>query len=113
MAVFLVRALDLTATSGVTFSDVPPGHPFALAINRLATAGITTGCGGGRFCPGASVTRGRMAAFLARALDLSATSGVTFSDVRPATRSHWPSTGWRPPASPPAAAAAGSARAHR
>src|SRR5262245_14304108 len=51
MAAFLARALHLVSTSGVAFSDVPTSHPFWLSINRLATAGIATGCGGGRFCP--------------------------------------------------------------
>ncbi|MCC6619368.1 MAG: S-layer homology domain-containing protein [Chloroflexi bacterium] len=83
MAAFLSRALDLAATSGVSFSDVPPGHPFAYDINRLATAGITAGCGGSRFCPDASVTRAQMAAFLSRGFDLVATSAVSFSDVPP------------------------------
>jgi hypothetical protein len=38
------------------------------AINRLATSGITNGCGPGSFCPSGVVTRGQMAAFLRRAL---------------------------------------------
>ncbi len=71
MAAFLVRGLGLTATSGVAFSDVPASNVFAKDINRLATAGITSGCGGGRFCPAEVVTRGQMAAFLQRALELS------------------------------------------
>jgi hypothetical protein len=71
MAAFLVRALELTATSSVSFSDVPSSHTFAADINRLATAGITSGCGGSRFCPGDVVTRGQMAAFLQRALGLT------------------------------------------
>lgn len=70
MAAFLVRGFDLTATSGKTFSDVPPGHPYRTDIDRLATAGVTTGCGGTKFCPNDPVTRGQMAAFLQRALDL-------------------------------------------
>ena len=70
MAAFLVRALGLTATGGITFSDVPSGHPFRADISRLAAAGITSGCGGTRFCPDQAVTREQMAAFLARALDL-------------------------------------------
>ena len=71
MAAFLARALDLVSTSGVNFSDVPTSHPFWLSINRLATAGISTGCGGGKFCPESNVTRGQMAAFLQRALELT------------------------------------------
>ena len=71
MAAFLARGFELTATSGATFSDVPPNHTFAVDIDKLATAGITSGCGNGRFCPGDPVTRGQMAAFLQRALDLA------------------------------------------
>lgn len=81
MAAFLVRALGLTGTSSVTFSDVPAGHPFQTDINRLASAGVTKGCGGGRYCPNATVTREQMAAFLVRGFELTATGGVTFTDV--------------------------------
>lgn len=85
MAAFLTRALNLTATSGIAFSDVPASHPFFIEINRLATAGVTLGCGGGRFCPSAAVTREQMAAFLVRGFGLTATSGVAFSDVSPSS----------------------------
>ncbi len=71
LAAFLVRGFHLTATSGMTFSDVSSGSTFAVDIDRLATAGITAGCGNGRFCPDAAVTRGQMAAFLTRAMDLT------------------------------------------
>jgi hypothetical protein len=37
-------------------------------INRIAQAGITGGCGLGRYCPSMVVTRGQMAAFLHRSL---------------------------------------------
>jgi hypothetical protein len=53
-----------------TFGDVPTTHPYFRAIELLNASGITQGCGGGNFCPGANVTRGEMAAFLARALGL-------------------------------------------
>jgi hypothetical protein len=69
MAAFLVRALDVPAGSGSGFVDVG-GSPFGPSIEALAAAGITAGCGGGRFCPDDPVTRGQMAAFLVRALDL-------------------------------------------
>ena len=84
MAAFLRRALGLTETSGIRFTDVPSGHPFRADIDALATAGITGGCGSGRFCPSARITRAQMAAFLRRALHLTDQSGITFSDV-PAT----------------------------
>jgi len=77
MAAFLVRALGYTsAGTGNYFSDTN-GHIFETAIDRLRTAGVTQGCnaGGTRFCPDRRVTRGEMAAFLVRALDLPGYSG--------------------------------------
>jgi subtilisin family serine protease len=68
MAAFLVRALGLSETSGVRFSDVPRGSLFEQDIDKLATAGITRGCSADRFCPTDRVTRQQMAAFLRRAL---------------------------------------------
>jgi len=53
-----------------TFADVPTSHSYFRAIEALAASGITGGCGGGNFCPNQTVTRGEMAAFLARALGL-------------------------------------------
>ena len=72
MAAMLVRALDLTATNGTDFTD-DNDSIFELDIERLAAAGITTGCNppaNDRYCPDDKVTRGQMAAFLVRALDL-------------------------------------------
>jgi hypothetical protein len=69
MAAFLVRALKLTDDGGGnTFTD-DDGSVFEDDIAKLAAAGITTGCNaaGTEFCPGKSVTRGQMAAFLRRA----------------------------------------------
>jgi hypothetical protein len=71
MAAFLSRALGL-ADADATFSDTA-GHVFADDAARLAGAGITRGCNppeNDRFCPDDVVTRGQMAAFLSRALEL-------------------------------------------
>ena len=68
MAAFLDRALDLPPTPHDFFDD---DSDFEISINRLAAAGITSGCATRRFCPDRTVTRGEMAAFLARAFDLS------------------------------------------
>ena len=68
MATFLARALSLPPTASDYFYD-DEGSVHEDGINRLAAAGVTTGCGGGRYCPGDSVTRGEMAAFLHRAFD--------------------------------------------
>ena len=48
------------------FSDVPCSFWAAGWINELARRGITTGCGGGNYCPTNPVHRGEMAAFISR-----------------------------------------------
>jgi hypothetical protein len=68
--VFWQRQIAPTPASA-TFADVPTSHPFFNEIEQLAKSGVTLGCGGGSYCPDASVTRGQMAAFLGRALGLS------------------------------------------
>lgn len=68
MAAFLSRALDLPAPAKAnTFVD-DNGSVYEDDIERLAAAGITTGCAPDRFCPEDPVTRAQMAAFLHRAL---------------------------------------------
>ncbi len=78
MAAFLARSLDLPA-GPATFDDVVGTTP-AAAIAAVAEAGITTGFPDGTFRPGDAVTRGQMAAFLTRGLDLPPGS-ATFGDV--------------------------------
>jgi hypothetical protein len=58
------------APATATFADVPTSYIYFRAIEALAASGITSGCGGGNFCPNGNVTRGELAAFLARALGL-------------------------------------------
>jgi hypothetical protein len=74
MAAFLVRALHYTdAGEGNLFVD-DDNSVFELDIDRLGTAGVTRGCNppiNDRFCPDQLVTRGQMAAFLARAFKLT------------------------------------------
>ncbi len=79
MATFLDRALGLPATGADHFTD-DEGSVHEAAINRLATAGITTGCEAARYCPSGLVTRAQMATFLARAFDLDASGVDWFGD---------------------------------
>lgn len=75
MAAFLVRALGLTDNGGGNLFVDDNGSVFEADIDRLGTAGVTRGCNppiNDRFCPAEVVTRGQMAAFLARAYHLSA-----------------------------------------
>jgi hypothetical protein len=69
MAAFLSRAIGLPPDHLDRFRD-DEGSVFEDAINRLAAAGITLGCNppvNDRFCPNDEMTRGEMAAMLARA----------------------------------------------
>jgi hypothetical protein len=79
MASFLARGLDLPAASRDFFADDETSAHEA-DINRVAQAGITGGCGTGRYCPRGGVTREQMASFLARALDLPAATRDFFTD---------------------------------
>lgn len=81
MASFLHRTFVLPSGGVGQFDDVSAGSEHAAAIGALAAAGITEGCGQGRFCPRDPVTREQMASFLARALALPASPTTRFDDV--------------------------------
>jgi hypothetical protein len=75
MAIFLLRgehgsSYTPPAATGAVFGDVPLGSFAVDWIEQLALEGITSGCGGGNYCPDNSVTRAEMAVFLVRAFSL-------------------------------------------
>ena len=75
MAAMLTRAFNYPASTMDGFTD-DAGHIFEEAINRIAAAGVTSGCNppaNDRFCPDDAITRDQMATFLTRALGLTAT----------------------------------------
>jgi hypothetical protein len=74
MAVFLLKAslgehYAPPPATGAVFGDVPASAFAAAWIEDLAARGVTGGCGGGDFCPDATVTRAQMAVFLLKALN--------------------------------------------
>ncbi len=82
MAVFLSRALELPDTGANYFTD-DNGHTFEGGINRLRAAEITQGCNppaNNRFCPDREMTRGEMAAMLARAFNYPVSTQDRFTD---------------------------------
>ena len=84
MAAFIARALGLPAGDGDQFND-DGASTFENAINQVAAAGITQGCNppeNTKFCPGRTMTRGEMAAFIVRAFDLPASGTNYFGDDR-------------------------------
>lgn len=73
MAALLGRALGYTDDGGGDVFIDDDTSIFEADIDRLATAGITYGCNppsNNRYCPDEPVTRGQMAAFLRRSLEL-------------------------------------------
>ena len=79
MASFLARALHLPKTKKDYFKDDNRSTHEA-NINRLAKAGLAIGCGTKRFCPNEVLSRGQLASFVARVLDLSKTTKDYFRD---------------------------------
>jgi glucose/arabinose dehydrogenase len=61
------------------FSDIATST-FLDSIHWLYYEGITVGCGDGKFCPTAAVTREQMAIFLVRAFDHPSTTTDYFTD---------------------------------
>ncbi len=54
-----------------TFADVACPGGFAVDyIEGISTEGITAGCGGGNYCPNASITNAQMAVFLVKAFGI-------------------------------------------
>ncbi len=75
MAIFLLRSKHGASytpppATGTVFGDVASGDFGADWIEQLVTEGITSGCGGGNYCPNDPVTRGQMAVFIQRAFNL-------------------------------------------
>jgi len=75
MAAFLLRGLgefNPPIPPSQRFNDVPPENVFYNFIDRLAVLEVTLGCTPDHllYCPGDSVTRAQMAAFLVRAFHL-------------------------------------------
>jgi uncharacterized repeat protein (TIGR01451 family) len=75
MAVFLLKALNGASwvppeSTGTVFADVPVDYWAGDFIEQLAAAAITSGCGGGVYCPESPVTRAEMAVFLTRTFGL-------------------------------------------
>ncbi len=91
MAIFILRGVHGSsyippAATGTVFADVPLGSFAADWIEQLASEGVTAGCGGGNYCPDATITRAQMAIFLLRGEHGSsyvppAATGMVFGDV--------------------------------
>lgn len=82
VAVMVARAIGLSGTQTTTkFSDVPTSHRSSGYIQAAVEAGVINGYTDGTFRPNEKVTRGQMAAFIARGFQLKEEAQVTFKDV--------------------------------
>ena len=89
MAAFIVRAKEgepASACASAPFADVSISNGFCKYIKRMLDLNITTGCGGGNYCPTGNVDRQQMAAFIIRALEGNPIAGycgdtAPFGDV--------------------------------
>ena len=76
-----VKLCNATTSAPTTSGFTDLGHSsFIDDIEWLVERGITTGCAPTLFCPDGRVTRGQMATFLDRALDLPGASADYFVD---------------------------------
>jgi hypothetical protein len=92
MSVFILRGEHGAAfvppdATGTVFSDVTTSTFLAKWIEQFGNEGISTGCGGGNFCPGDAVNRASMAVFLLRgkygsSYDPPPATGTVFADVQ-------------------------------
>ena len=71
MAVFLLKGRHggsyMPPPCTGLFADVSCPGPFADWVEQLFVEDITSGCGGGNYCPSSPVTRAQMAVFLLKA----------------------------------------------
>lgn len=92
VAVMIAKALKLDGTQRETqFSDVPKEYPSSGYIQSAAEAGIINGFADGTFKGNNNVTRGHMAAFIARGFGLTKEANVSFKDVPKNSTAYKPS----------------------
>ena len=81
MAIMLARALGAISNSADHFND-DDGHPAEGAINGLTDSGVLMGCEKAKVCPNRLITRGEMAAMIARAFPTKGKANPdNYSDV--------------------------------
>ena len=76
LALAALLAVPIGVFASHSFTDVPDSNTFHTQIARVKGAGITAGCTPTTYCPDANVTRGQMAAFLARTGGRIGTAGI-------------------------------------
>lgn len=69
LASLLAKAKGLARRPGQYFSDVPWTSVHLANVNAIGEAGLSGGCGGGRYCPDNPTSRAELASFVANAYE--------------------------------------------
>ena len=79
----LAQALDVYAQGEDYFADVPKGSWYAPSVNAMASLGLISGVGGGRFAPNATMTQEEFITVLGRLVEFLNLDARAYLDEHP------------------------------
>ena len=79
----LAQALDVYARGEGYFADVPKGSWYAPSVNAMASLGLISGVGGGRFAPNATMTQEEFITVLGRLVEFLNLDARAYLDEHP------------------------------
>ena len=79
----LAQALDVYSKADGYFTDVPKGSWYASSVNAMASLGLVTGVGGGKFAPDATMTQEEFITVLGRFVEFLNLDARAYLDEHP------------------------------
>jgi len=79
----LAQALDVYSSADGYFTDVPKGSWYASSVNAMASLGLISGVGGGRFAPNATMTQEEFITVLGRLVEFLNLDARAYLDEHP------------------------------
>ena len=79
----LAQALDVYSSADGYFADVPKGSWYASSVNAMASLGLISGVGGGRFAPNATMTQEEFITVLGRLVEFLNLDARAYLDEHP------------------------------
>ena len=79
----LAQALDVYSSADGYFTDVPKGSWYAPSVNAMASLGLISGVGGGRFAPNATMTQEEFITVLGRLVEFLNLDARAYLDEHP------------------------------
>ena len=79
----LAQALDVYLSADGYFTDVPKGSWYASSVNAMASLGLISGVGGGRFAPNATMTQEEFITVLGRLVEFLNLDARAYLDEHP------------------------------